>query len=59
MSKRCGNCGRYPFCEKIVNISYCCEDWIELRGNCITCLGCNKLEDEEYKGKYHCKNWRN
>lgn len=30
MMNRCGNCGRYPFCERIVNINYCCSDWIEI-----------------------------
>ena len=56
---RCSNCGRYPFCEKIVNANYCCSDWIELFGKCIDCLGCERLaEDENFKGTYRCI-WRN
>ncbi len=27
--KRCSKCGRYPFCKKIRDPSYCCEDWIK------------------------------
>lgn len=26
--RRCGNCGRYPFCEKIINTGSYCNDWI-------------------------------
>lgn len=58
MSNRCGNCARYPFCNKIVNINYYCSEWTELFGLCVNCLGCNKLEDENFKGTYRCKNWR-
>ena len=55
---RCGNCGRYPFCDKIINIDYCCSSWTSLKGLCINCLGCNRLEDENFTGVYRCKNWR-
>lgn len=58
MSNRCGNCARYPFCSKIVNINYCCEEWTELFGLCLDCLGCNRLEEESFKGTYRCNNWR-
>lgn len=27
--RRCGNCGKYPFCEKIVNTGSYCNDWIQ------------------------------
>jgi hypothetical protein len=54
----CKNCGRYPFCDKIVNVGYC-KDYIEgLKGDCVNCLGCNKLEDKNFKGTYNCKNRR-
>lgn len=58
MSNRCGNCVKYPFCNKIVNIDYYCEEWTGLFGLCITCLGCNRLEDENFKGTYRCEYWR-
>lgn len=27
----------------------------ELKGLCNNCLGCNKLEDKNFKGTYKCK----
>lgn len=27
--KRCGNCGRYPFCNKTEGASCYCEEWIK------------------------------
>lgn len=27
--KRCGNCGRYPFCKKTEGASCYCEKWIK------------------------------
>ena len=27
--KRCGNCGRYPFCKRTEGASYYCEEWIK------------------------------
>lgn len=27
--KRCGNCGRYPFCRITKGASDCCEEWIK------------------------------
>ncbi len=29
MNKRCGNCGRYPFCKKTNGATGHCEDWIK------------------------------
>lgn len=55
MSKRCGNCGKYPFCNKITNTNYVCKEWIARE--CQNCLGCNKLETEAPEIK-KCK-WRN
>ena len=26
--KRCGNCGKYPFCKNIVDTRSCCDKWI-------------------------------
>ncbi len=28
-SKRCGNCGRYPFCKRTEGASCYCEEWIK------------------------------
>ena len=28
---------------------------MELVGLCITCLGCNRLEDKNFKGVYRCE----
>ena len=28
-NKRCGNCGRYPFCKKTNGAAGCCEIWIK------------------------------
>lgn len=28
-SKRCGNCGRYPFCKTTEGASCYCEEWIK------------------------------
>ena len=56
MSKRCGNCGRYPFCNKIVNANYICKDWISK--DCLNCLGCNRLEIEKPEDTKECK-WKN
>lgn len=28
MNKRCGNCGRYPFCNKTNGANDCCNEWI-------------------------------
>ena len=28
-NKRCGNCGRYPFCNRTNGASDCCENWIK------------------------------
>lgn len=55
---RCGNCGKYPFCSKIVNINYYCDEWSELIGLCKNCLGCNRLEDKTFRGTYRCEYWR-
>lgn len=33
--KRCGNCGRYPFCKRTEGASYYCEEWI--KRNCEIC----------------------
>ena len=30
--KRCGNCGRYPFCKRTEGASCYCDEWI--RRNC-------------------------
>lgn len=27
--KRCGNCGKYPFCKTTEGASYYCEEWIK------------------------------
>lgn len=27
--KRCGNCGKYPFCEDTERANGCCEKWIK------------------------------
>lgn len=27
--KRCGNCGKYPFCKYIVDINKVCNKWIK------------------------------
>lgn len=27
--KRCGNCGKYPFCKITKGASDCCEKWIK------------------------------
>lgn len=32
------------------------QKYPELFGNCIDCLGCNRLEDINFKGKYRCPN---
>lgn len=29
IKKRCGNCGRYPFCNKTEGASCYCEQWIK------------------------------
>lgn len=29
----------------------------KLNGLCLTCLGCNKLENENFVGTYKCKNY--
>lgn len=29
----------------------------ELIGNCINCLGCNRLENIDFKGRYRCPNF--
>lgn len=34
--KRCGNCGRYPFCERTEGASYYCEEWIKRKSEKIT-----------------------
>jgi len=52
--KRCGNCGKYPFCNKIINTSYVCKEWISKE--CKDCLGCNRLEIEKPEIK-ECK-WK-
>lgn len=28
-NKRCGNCGRYPFCKRTEGAGFCCEEWIK------------------------------
>lgn len=28
-SKRCGNCGRYPFCKRTEGASFYCNEWIK------------------------------
>lgn len=28
-NKRCGNCGRYPFCKRTEGASCYCEEWIK------------------------------
>lgn len=28
-SKRCGNCGRYPFCKRTEGASCYCDEWIK------------------------------
>lgn len=27
--KRCGNCGKYPFCKTTEGASYYCEEWVK------------------------------
>lgn len=29
----------------------------ELKGKCKTCLGCNRLEDENFTGIWRCENY--
>lgn len=29
----------------------------QLKGKCTTCLGCNRLELEEFEGYYRCENY--
>ena len=29
INKKCGNCGKYPFCKKTNGAAGCCEDWIK------------------------------
>jgi len=29
-----------------------------MKGKCKTCLGCNKLEDKIFTGKWNCDNYR-
>ena len=29
MNKRCGNCGKYPFCNKTNGATGYCEKWIK------------------------------
>lgn len=53
MSKMCSNCGKYPFCNKIVNAGSVCNEWVE---DCKNCLGCNQLEDKNFKETKECKN---
>jgi uncharacterized protein YicC (UPF0701 family) len=53
MSKRCTNCGRFPFCKKEPKDD--CEYWTEFIGDCIDCeLKCGRLEDEKFIGTYRC-----
>ena len=33
MNKRCGNCGKYPFCNKTNGTVGCCNDWIKRKIN--------------------------
>ena len=55
----CRNCGRYPFCNKIINAGSYCNEYIEsLKGDCIKCLGCERLNDTSFKGIFNCKNRR-
>ena len=28
-NRRCGNCGKYPFCKKTNGAAGCCENWIK------------------------------
>lgn len=30
MNKRCGNCGKYPFCNKTNGANGCCNEWIKM-----------------------------
>jgi len=53
--KKCRNCGRYPFCENIVSPEGTCDKWTELIGHCSECLGCNRLEDKNFKGTWRCE----
>ena len=29
INKRCGNCGKYPFCKKTNGATDCCNEWIK------------------------------
>ena len=29
INQKCGNCGKYPFCNKTNGATGCCEDWIK------------------------------
>lgn len=33
INKRCGNCGRYPFCKRTEGASCYCEEWIKRNSN--------------------------
>ena len=33
INKRCGNCGRYPFCKRTEGASCYCEEWIKINSN--------------------------
>jgi hypothetical protein len=33
------------------------EKYLELKGVCRTCLGCEKLADKKFGGYYKCKNY--
>lgn len=44
--KRCGNCGKYPFCKRTEGASYYCEEWIKRNSNeIITYIGKKENED--------------
>ena len=29
INKRCGNCGKYPFCKRTNGATDCCNEWIK------------------------------
>lgn len=53
--KKCRNCGRYPFCVDLEGPDGVCNNWIELEVKCKSCLGCNRLEDVNFRGTYRCE----
>lgn len=33
IKKRCGNCAKYPFCNRIENATSCCDFWVKKERN--------------------------